>query len=464
MAEIASEQNLIESTPRGALGEMLSLALPTIAQMASYTLMQFFDTWMLARAGHDVDAPTAGSNAGMLAFSVISLGMGTLWVVNTLVSQSFGRKNFVSCGRYLWQGIWFAVAFSLLLLPTLPWVSLVFRGMGHEAQLVDMESAYLRIMLAGSMLKLISAAFSQFLLAVDRPHSVLIATLIGVAVNSAAAYVMIFGKLGLSPMGVRGSAWGQTIGVCFEMLAMITAAALPAFVRQTYHLRDVRFRREMFETLLRVGLPSGVQIVADVLAWSLYTMWVMGVFGTKAMAANTFIFRFMSVSFMPAFGLGTAVTALVGRSLGAGRLDLARQRADLGFALAAGYMLSCGLLFFLGRHWLMGLFTQDADVLKLGSMLLVFAAIYQFFDAMYIIYNGALRGAGDTFVPAVATGVLCWGITVFGGFLIAKFYHQWGVAGPWTAATGYGIILGVFMLVRFRQGRWKAIPHEIQTA
>ena len=45
-------------------------------------------------------------------------------------------------------------------------------------------------------------------------------------------------------------------------------------------------------------------------------------------------------------------------------------------------------------------------------MLLIFAAVYQFFDAMYIVYNGALRGAGDTFVPAVMTGVLCWGITV----------------------------------------------------
>ena len=85
--------------------------------MASYTLMQFFDTWMLTHVGTRVNEPTAGSNGGMLAFSVISLGMGTLWVVNTLVSQSFGRKDFPACGRYLWQGIWFAVAFSVLVLP-----------------------------------------------------------------------------------------------------------------------------------------------------------------------------------------------------------------------------------------------------------------------------------------------------------------------------------------------------------
>ena len=86
---------------------------------------------------------------------------------------------------------------------------------------------------------------------------------------------------------------------------------------------------------------------------------------------------------------------------------------------------------------------------RIGATLLVFAAIYQFFDAMYIVYNGALRGAGDTFVPAVATAVLCWSITVVGGLVIARTMPRFGPAGPWTAATVYGAILGIFMYTRF---------------
>jgi len=195
---------------RSPLAEMLALAGPTIVQMASYTLMQFFDTWMLAHVGSGVDEPTAGSNGGMLAFSVISLGMGTLWVVNTLVSQSFGRKDFVACGRYLWQGVWFALGFSVLLLPALPFVSLVFRGVGHEPQLVKLETVYLQIMLGGSALKLVGTAFSQFLLAIDRPNAVLVATVMGVSANVVAAWAMIFGHFGFPQMGVRGSAWGRT--------------------------------------------------------------------------------------------------------------------------------------------------------------------------------------------------------------------------------------------------------------
>ena len=59
---------------------------------------------MLSRASNGVDDPTAVGNAGMLCFAIISFGMGTLWVVNTLVSQSFGRKTYSECGRYLWRG------------------------------------------------------------------------------------------------------------------------------------------------------------------------------------------------------------------------------------------------------------------------------------------------------------------------------------------------------------------------
>src|SRR5947209_9133419 len=97
------------------LRELLALAAPTVAQMASYTLMQFIDTWMLAHAtrAQGVVAPTAAANGGILAFACISLGMGVMFVVNTLVSQAFGRGDRAVAGQYLWQGIWFGVLFAV---------------------------------------------------------------------------------------------------------------------------------------------------------------------------------------------------------------------------------------------------------------------------------------------------------------------------------------------------------------
>ena len=99
-------ENALEQKPVSPIVELLTLAAPTVAQMLSYTLMQFVDTLMLSRVGST--QATAGGNAGLFAFSVISLGVGVLFVVNTLASQSFGRREFAECGRFLWQGIWFA--------------------------------------------------------------------------------------------------------------------------------------------------------------------------------------------------------------------------------------------------------------------------------------------------------------------------------------------------------------------
>jgi MATE family multidrug resistance protein len=258
-------------------------------------------------------------------------------------------------------------------------------------------------------------------------------------------------------MGIAGSAWAQNIGVFTEMLLLIGFSLMR---RKTFGILDIKLRLKEMRTLVVVGIPSGVQIVADVLAWTLFSIWVMGQFGTNAMAANSFMFRYMVISFMPAFGIATAVTALVGRYIGRGEPDVAQARARLGFQVTGVYMVTCGIIFFLGRHQLVSLFSKDPEILRIGSMMLIYAAIYQFFDALYIVYNGALRGAGDTFVPAVATAILCWGITVGGGYLTAKYFPNFGPAGPWTVATIYGVILGVFMYSRFQRGKWRTIHLE----
>ena len=446
--------------PVSPLRELLSLAAPTVLQMASYTLMQFVDTYMLAvfseQIGSKSAEPNAAANAGLFTFALMSLGWGTIQIVNALVSQSFGRGERRACGRYLWQGIWFAVLYGLAILPILPFARLPFTWFGHEPVLVELQGVYLQITVSWCIFRLVGAAFSQFLLAINRPNLVLVAALLGVSINVLFNWLLIFGTAGFPRLGLVGAAWGTNLAVLVES-GVLMAFAFGGTIRRTFNSLDWRWRRPEMRQLITIGMPSGVQVVADVLAWSLFGVWVLAQLGSSAMAAHNFMMRYMVLSFMPAFGMSVAVTALVGRYIGRGRHDLAEKRAHLGFVVCAIYMLSCGVLFFVARRELIGLFTTDPEIVALGSLLLVFAAFYQFFDAVYIIYVSALRGAGDTFVPALVTAGLCWGITLFGGLLIVTLRPDWGVAGPWTAATVYGVILGVFMYRRFALGRWKAI-------
>jgi MATE family multidrug resistance protein len=442
------------ASERRPLAELLALALPTVAQMASYTLMNFVDTWMLSRLG-DIEA-TASGNASLLAFALISVGFGTMWVVNTLVSQAYGRGDARACGQHLWAGIWVGVGYGLLVLPAIWLARPGFDALGHEPRLAQAEATYFGIMLAFTPVRLAAAAVGQFLLAVDRPSLTLIAAVIGSVANVLANYALIWGNWGFPEMGVAGAAWGTNVGAITELAALAVFAMLPG-IRRRYFVLDWRPRRDRVRTLLRVGLPSGGQMVGDVLAWALFGMWVMAAFGTQAMAASTYMMRYMSMSFLPAFGLSAGVTALVGRYIGRGEPEVARQRAWLGFKVAAAYMLACGLGFALFGRQLIGLFTDDPAIVAMGATLMLFAAAYQLFDALYIIYVGALRGAGDTFAPAVATVVLCWSMVIGLGGASAYFLPGLGIAGPWAVATVYGAVLGLFMAIRFRLGGWREI-------
>lgn len=402
-ADSSDDVALADREAGGALWELLALAGPTILQMASYTVMQFIDTWLLSRLGH-VEAAAAGMS-GLFTFSIISFGFGVIQLVNTLVSQNYGRGEYAACGRYLWQGVWFGLAYSLAVLPLGLLAGPMFRAMGHEVELAHLEAVYMQVMLLSTFAKLVGTSAGQFVLGIDRPRVVLWAAVAGVACNALAAYAWTLGRLGFSSHGIVGAAWAQNLGVCVETLVLLVFAFRRP-LREKFHSLDWRLDRRAMGTLVRIGGPSGAQFVADVLAWSMFSSVVLATSGETAMAANTFTFRFMAVSFMPAFGIGTAITALVGRYIGMGREDLAIHRANLGFRVNAVYMLTCGVAFYVWRNDLMRLFTSDPDVLRVGATLLVFAAVYQASDALYCSYSGALRGAGDTFVPAVATAVL----------------------------------------------------------
>jgi len=299
-------------------------------------------------------------------------------------------------------------------------------------------------------------AMAQFLLAIHRPGLVFMATFIGVAVNCLLNWLLIFGHWGFPRLELVGSAWGLNAAIVIEMLIMFAFVASPAF-RQVYNTFDWRLQWDKMKTLLRIGIPAGLQMSCDVAAWTVFANIIIADLGTEAQAANFFAFRFMHMSFMPALGIGTAVTTLVGKYIGMQRYDLARHRTHLGLLLASAYMLLCGIVFFVFRYDLMRLYSENPKVLEIGAVILIFTAVYQVFDAMFVIYSHALRGAGDTLVPTIVQLVCVWSIVVGGGWLAVRYFPQHGISGPWALATLFGIILGIYLLIRFQRGKWENI-------
>ena len=131
--------------------------------------------------------------------------------------------------------------------------------------------------------------------------------------------------------------------------------------------------------------------------------------------------------------------------------------------LSVGYMALCGVIFLVFRDPLIGLFISESEtseeqaqrIIQIGSSVLVAAAIFQTFDAIGILYNGALRGAGDTVIPGIVTVVYSWGLLVGGGWLMTQWYPHLESLGPWVGCLAYLLALGVTLAWRFERGGWR---------
>ena len=182
-------------------------------------------------------------------------------------------------------------------------------------------------------------------------------------------------------------------------------------------------------------------------------------------AAAWIVLQYMHLSFMPAVGLSIAVTAIVGKAIGMGRIDLAIRRTWLGLTVTMIYMGICALGMVIFGEELMRVFTDQGEdsaavkmeIVRLGAPLLMLAAVFQLFDAVAICLSGALRGAGDTVYPGVVTIISSWTLIVAGGWVMVTYFPGLGSIGPWIMAAAYIIVLAIALLYRFLRGGWKRI-------
>jgi len=460
----------IDEKPQWGMAEVLSLSWPASLTMLNSTLLKFVDGLMVAFVGPA--AFSAQFLGGMFSFIPESLALGMLTVVNTFVSQNYGAGRFKQTGAYVWAGLAVAVAFASLIAPLALAAGPIFGVFGHPADVQALEITYFRYMAVSALVTLPTRVLEQFFFGIHRPKIVLIASLTANVLNVGANWVLIFGKFGFPAMGLEGAAIGSLTSWTIQ-LAMLVAVFLKREMRIRYgtHLyRMVRLRHCL--ALLKVGWPAGVQMCNDVASWSLFSAALVGRFGTVHLAASTAAMRYMGLSFMPAVGIGVATTALVGKSIGENRPDLARRRTHMALLAAMTYMGLCGLAFYLFRYPMVEFFVRidpatlvdgstaaslTGQIVAVGGNILLCAAVFQLFDAVGIIYIGALRGAGDTYWPMLMTILLSWGLVVGAGMAAVEFLPQMTSIGPWIAASLYVVVLGAVVAWRFESGAWRKI-------
>jgi MATE family multidrug resistance protein len=384
--------------------------------------------------------------------------MGVFASVGTFVSQCYGRGDKKECASYFWQAVYMGLAFSILVLAICwPLAPAIFRSFGHEPEIVELEVIYFRIMLFGNIAVVFVWAGVQFFMGIHRPVLSMYAALVAQVVNLFMNYALIFGKFGFPKMGIAGSAWGTVIGISVGGGIRMATFLSGDFRREFGSSRILKPDFKKMLDLLKVGFPAGIELALSAGIWGTILFWLVGRFGTVDQAATSAALACTNLSTMPVEGIRTALTAAVGKSIGAGYDRIAARQTLVCLRIALIYMGIVGLSFLLFGHTFMRLWTSDDKVIHIGAEILVLAAIYQVFFASRTVYSGALRGAGDTMWLAGASAFGAIVVLGLGGFVIIKAFPNLGAIGPWAAATLSIISMGLANRIRFKSNKWRQI-------
>lgn len=440
-------------TPSG-LREILRLSMPIIVSMASFTVMGFVDTWMVALVGTtEVAAVMPG---GVIAFAITALPLGIARCVSTFAAQAVGRGEPQVGAGCAWQGLYFGAVVGVACGVLWPVAPTFFSLFGHEPEVVVLEVAYFRVRLWGIGLSVMIGALSGFFYGIHRPKITLIGVLTANFTNIVLNYVFIFGNWGAPRLGLTGAALAMVLSFVVQ-LGVLLGVFLSASYQAEFSTRLI-WRPDWTRTrqLLHIGWPAGTQGVIDILGWGLLIIMIVGRFGKEHLAASNIAIQYMMISFMPAMGLSQALSALVGRYIGEGKLETVVQRVYETLGLCLLYVGLVGVFFFFFRFSLIAVFTTDPAVVQLGANILLCAVALQLFDGLGITFFGALRGAGDTHWPAGFT-VVVLGLVFAPLSLGCVAYTSLESLGPWLAGTVNVIVLGLGFCWRFQQGAWREI-------
>lgn len=440
------------------LGRMLSLAFPMIISQASETIMLFLNRYFVSLLGA-VYIP-ASMSGGLTQFVFTSLFAGIVGYVNALAAQYHGAGRPDRCRQAVSQGLWLSLLFYPVLLGLIPLVHKAFAWAGHDPVQVGLEFAYFRILMLGSLLFLVQAVLTGYFVGVGRTKVVMIANVLGIFVTVPLNWLLVLGRLGAPRLGIEGAAIGTLSGTLFIVVILLAAYLRSPASRPRGRWEEVwKPRRDLLAKLLRYGAPAGAESFVNVFAFNVFVL-LMHSYGPAVATAVTITFNYDLVAFIPMLGVGTAVTAMVGQSIGAGDIRGARRAASLGLKVAWGYAGLMVVLFVAGapalvRVFARGFTAEEQAILPLAVLLLRLAALYTLADATQIVFSGALRGAGDTTWIMLVSGSLHWAMAAASFLLIRVFALPPVVV--WVFFIAFVISLGVSMFLRHKRGAWQSI-------
>ena len=286
-------------------------------------------------------------------------------------------------------------------------------------------------------------------------HTNIIANLVNVTFN----FLLISGRFGFPRLEVRGAAIATVISSCVmfticvvKVIKKNNAVEEYNFLRLSFKIKEYIPTIDTMRSIINVGSSALVEQLCLRVGFFAFAR-IIADLGTVSLSTHHMCMNILSISFTFGDGLGIAAASLVGRNLGAKRPDMAIIYGKVSQRMALMVSTVLFFVFTLGRYSLIGLFTDDPNIIRVGALLMIVIAFISPFQTSQVVISGSLRGAGDTKFVAITSLI---GVGILRPVIAWALCYPlgWGLIGAWISILFDQILRIILNFWRFAKGEW----------
>ena len=437
---------------------VIQVCIPLVMSTAAITVMELTDRVFLSN--YSLDSIAAATPSGVVAFLFIVFFSGVAGYGSVFIAQYTGAGAHQRIGAVVWQTVYFAISAGFALVGISLLAVPIFKLGGHAPEIQQLEVIYFRILCLGAVLHVAETGLSSFFTGRGMTRPVMMINTAGMLFNIPLDYALINGVWGFPELGITGAAMATVFSWGLILVLYVVLIFTKVNDRRYQVRRAHTLDRDLFIRLMKYGIPGSLQFCLDVFAF-MFFIFMVGRIGKVELAVSNIIMSINSLAFMPTMGFSQGVSTLVGQSLGKGQPQKAKRAAWSAAHILLAYILILDIIYLFAPQLLISIFiasnaaTQDyAAIAVTGSTLLRIVAVYVFMDAFYMIFVGALRGAGDTRFIMWSIGLASLVVMVLPVYIGIE-YFQMGVYYAWICTTSFVASLFILSSWRFGQGKWQ---------
>jgi len=430
---------------------LLRLAAPNVAVMMIQAVLTTADAFWVGRLGPDALAGVSLVFPLVMLMQTMSAG-GMGGGVASAVARALGAGRRADATALVVHAVIIALVmgalFTAVVLGAGP---AAYGAMGGRDGALEAALSYSNVVFAGAVAPWLYNTLGNVVRGTGNMTVPAIAMAVSALLQLVLTPVLVFGLGGAPRLGIAGA--GVSTVIAFALgSALLVGYLLSGRSLVRLELRGVRLRGAFFADILRVGAPGALNTIQTNLAVVLLTG-LVGPFGTLALAGYGMGARLEYLQIPLVFGFGTALVAMVGTNVGAGRLARAERVAWVGAALATGVTTAIGLAGAIVPWLWVGLFTSDPSVIAAGSTYLrIVGPFYGFFGLGLALYF-ASQGAGRLWWPLVA-GFTRMTVAAVGGYVVTRWLG-FGLPALFAVMALALVCFGSTVALAVRAGAWR---------